>query len=250
MSLHTRAWSVKSFGGRRFFGPAKKGANLDLPFQRGQIYLPKTLNSLAFDMNMWVLPLNQDGTPDSVLTREEKAHENWRTIIETVDIEGEFDLVKRWYDGTSVKSATARAEFLDGSGPDSDDGRGFYFNLQMMLADPYFYVPLSAFTVTGGITSQCEAPSDHVVIRFTNGVNPRITFHDGNWVQFNGNAGTTDVVIDCRLGTATQGSTHVNGLITRNPAFMSWPQIFVGLNNIYLSGSGAAATLQYDAAYR
>lgn len=254
LSLHTKAWSVKSFGGRRFFGPSKKGSNLDLPFNRGQVYLPKSRNAQLYDINMWVFPLNQDGTRSSVMSREEMAHNNFRTILDSVDVEGQFDLVKRWYTGPgTLASATARAEFVDGSGPDTDDGRGFYWNLQFLLADPYFYVPVSPFSVTGSISAVGEAPSDHVTITFTAGTDPRLTFHDGNYIQYTGVVGSgVSIVVDCKKGTAKNTGTnqYVNGLISRNPAFAEWPRIFKGVNNLVLSGTSAAATLQYDAAYR
>lgn len=249
MSLHTKAWSVKSFGGKRWFGPSKKGSNLELPFQRGQVWLPKSRNAQLYDLNMWVLPLNQDGTRDGTLTAIQKAHENWRTITAAVDIEGEFDLVKRWYEGATIMSATARAEFVDGSGPSSDDGRDFYASLQFLLADPYFYLPVASFAAGGTFTALGEVPSDHVTVTFTAGTNPRLTFNDGNYVQFNGSIGVTPVVVDCKKGLAKVGSTYVNGMITRNTSLGYWPRIFKGSNTLTLSG-GAAATIQYDAAFR
>lgn len=246
-SLHTMGWSVKSFGGRRFFGPSKRGEDLSVPFKRGRIYVPKSRESQWYDLNMWVLPVNDDGTRGP-LTREQQAHENWRRIIEAVDVEGQFDLTKRWYDGAAIKSATAQAEFVEGDGPDSDDGTGFYFSLKMMLADPYFYAP-AAPVASGAVTVEGEAPTDHVVITFTGGVNPRLTLPDGNWIQYNGTVGGTPIIIRTLTGNAKRGSSYVNGMITRSPKFGEMPRLAPGAQTLALTGGGTVS-VAYDAAYR
>jgi hypothetical protein len=247
-SLHTMAWSVKSFGGRRFFGPAKKGEDLSIPFKRGRVYVPKSRESQWYDLNMWVLPVTEDGPRDSVLTREEKAHENWRRIIAAVDVEGQFDLTKRWYDGNVIKSATAQAEFVDGDGPDADDGTGFYFSLKLLLADPYFYTPADPIG-SGSVTVEGEAPTDHVEITFTGGTNPRLTLPGGNWIQYNGTVGATPVVISSLTGNAKRGSSYVNGMITRSPKHGEMPTLAPGDQNLALTGGGTVS-IAYDAAYR
>lgn len=250
LSLHTHAWSVKSFGGRRFFAGAKRGEDIRIAFRRGRIYTPKVRDAQTYDIRMWVLPLNEDGSRDASLTREQKAHENWRRIIEAVDVEGQFPLIKRWYDGTTVKAATAWAELIDGNGPDADDGTGFYFNLEFALSDPYFYVPVASQPIglgDGLVQVDGEAPTDHVKFTLTSGTNPRITLPDGNWIQYNGTV-STPVVLDVLERDAKRGSEYVNGKVTRNPHFVTWPMLQPGVSEIELSSG--AATMIYDAAYR
>lgn len=298
--LHTYAWSVKSFGGRRFFGAPKRGEDIAVPFRRGRLFVPKTREAQTYDINMWVFPTNQDGSRDVTKTVEQKAHENWRKIINAVDQEGQFRLRKRWYDeastvsdfevGGHVSSAIAMAEFLDGSGPGSDDGKDFYLDLTFTLADPYFYgkqilgsytaaaKAAEAITLTNNGTTSIpltgDAPSTHVYLEITlsgsytsASQNPIISFPDGHYIEFNAfgmSSPSGTYVIDCHNGIAAQStltnyfsngtiSNYVSGLINRSPRFLSWPVI---------SGDAAASTanitttgqgtikLIYDPAFR
>ena len=245
LSLHTHAWSVKSFGGRRWAGPSKRGEDRLIPFRRGRMRTRKLPESQVLNLNMWVIPVNTDGTKDPNLTRVQKAHENWRTIVESLNVDGPFDLTKRWYEGSTIKSATAQAEWIEGDGPSADDGSGFDFRATLLLADPYFYDPVPEAAIGGTILG--DVPTDHVVIKFNSGTNPRLTLPNGNWIQYNGTV-SSPVTIDVLDGLAMQGSSYVNGLIVRNPKFPDWPTLVPGTTPV-LSGGGTG-TIQYDAAYR
>lgn len=238
LSLHTHAWSVKSFGGRRFWGPSKRGEDLHLPFRPGFVHMPKGRNPQLYDISMWVLPLNPDGTKSPTLNLAQMAHKNWRTIVGYLDVDGQFPLVKRWYEDTTVKSATAQAEFLEGDGPKTDDGQDFYCDVTLTLADPYFYGPQVSKAI-GTITVEGEANTARVILEIGPG---RVTFPDGNWIEYNG---TGTVTIDCLNGTAKKGTTYVNGQVERNRLFPEWPKLTPGSNAI--TGSG---TIKYQPAYR
>lgn len=257
-SLHTKAWSVKSFGGRRWVSGPKRGDDILLPHRRGRLWVKKLREAQNYDLNMWVFPTNMDGSKDANKTIEQKAHENFRKIVMALDQEGQFQLRKRWHEddstradfglGNNVKSAIAMAEYLDASGPDTDDGRGFYMNVNLRLTDPYFYSSVASQAV-GTVTIEGEAPTDHIVLSIQNAVNPKVTFKDGNYIQYLGTVGATPLIINCLAGTAKIGTTYYNGLISRNPNFPSWGFLFPGVNNLTYTGGGTA-TFTYDAAYR
>jgi hypothetical protein len=202
----------------------------------------------VFDLAMWVIPRTADGTVDPTLTRAQQAHKNWRAIVAAVDIDGAFTLTKRWYEDTTVVAASGIAEYFDGSGPDADDGSGFSCSLNLLMADPHFYRPIGSQSV-GAVTIEGEVPTDHVVVTLSGGTNQRITLPDGNWLQFNGSTSTTPVVLDWSAQSAIQGGVYVNGMITRNNLFMTWPVLTPGSGTIALTGGGTA-TFTYDAAYR
>ena len=271
-SLHTYAWSVSSFGGKRFFTGVKRGEDVSLPYRVGRIWTPKSRESQSLDMNMWIFPFNGDGTVDPSKTDEQKADENFRKVVNAVDQDGQFRLRKRWYgdssnragfdSGQGVESAIAMAEFLDGSGPSSDDGRDFYMDLSFTLADPYFYgrhihagytsdqFVASATTLVNGATTQIpregDTSSPRVYIEVTlsgsyptQATNPKVQFPDGNWIEIQAHAlnpKTGTITIDCQKGIAVRStlknyldgvpySTVVNGRIKRNPQFSAWPKI-------------------------
>lgn len=297
-SLHTYAWSVKSSGGRRWVAGAKRGEDLMLPHRRGRMWMPKTREAQNFELNMWVFPTNEDGSKDPTKTIEQKAHQNFRKIIAAADQEGQFRLRKRWHEDdsvladfgsqTNVATAIGLVEFLDGSGPDTDDGKGFYTTLTLTMPDPYFYgnqitgsgesdytvadKVATATTLTNNgntvINLAGEAPTDHLYISLVNAgsSNPLIVFPDGNWIQYLSSAAAspnTEVIIDCRNGLALQKSytnyfsgdrsgTYVNGLIRRNPYFQNWPTLNPAKypsSTIATAGSGTMKLI-YDPAYR
>lgn len=249
LSLHTMAWSVKSFGGGRFAGPAKVGDDLRVPFRRGRIRTRKSRDAKVYDLRMWVLPTTEDGKRSSTLTREQQAHENFRRIVAAVDIEDQFTLAKRWWDGSTIQVASALAEYVEGGGPSADDGTGFDFTITLILADPYFYAA-PATVGTGLVTVGGEVPTDRYTLTFLNGENPRLTTPDGNWIQYQGFPSSgSGITIDMRTGLAMEGAFYVNGKIVRNPDFPDWPMLEPGLQNLGLTGGGTA-TIEYEAAYR
>lgn len=287
--LHTYAWSVKSFGGRRFFSGTKRGEDFALPYRDGRLYVPKTRESQVYDINMWVFPTNQNGNKDPDKTIEQKMHENVRKIVSAVDQDKQFRLRKRWYDeastvggfksGNNIKSAIAMAEFLDGSGPSSDDGKDFYLDLTFSLADPYFYgrhiqsgYTINDFVASGTIlnnnsTTQILKEGDvsssnvYIEIQLSGAYslpaeNPVIAFQDGNWIELQAHAlsnKTGTITIDCKNGIAARGSlatyldpsiptnTYVNGLIRRNPRFMAWPRIDTSTSGTHVTVSSTGS---------
>lgn len=297
-SLHTYSWSVKSFGGRRWTAGAKRGEDFQVPFRRGRLYVPKSRESSQYDINMWVFPTNEDGTRDANKTIEQKAHQNFRKIVDACDQDGQFRLRKRWHDDdsvvsdfgsqTNVVSAIAWAEYLDASGPESDDGRGFYMDLTFALADPYFYGNqiLGSYTaadkVAGGATLTTgsnninllgDVTTDHIWLNVTNAgtTNPKITFPDGNWIQIlttNMTNPNASIVVDLRSGVAMESTfagyldgtpttnRYYNGLIRRNPYFSNWPTLDpkkYPSSNVQVTATGTFSgtmKLVYDPAYR
>jgi hypothetical protein len=249
LSLHTYAWSVTSFGGAQYSGPAKRGEDLLIPFRKGRRSQRKSREAKPYDLGMVVVPRSEDGGPCVAgLTPEQMADRNFRTVVEAVDVDGLFPFVKRWWDGTTLMTATALAEYLDSNGPSTSDGDSFDYTINLFLADPYFYAPPEVLG-TGPVLIKGDVATSRFTVTFTLGTNPRLTLPDGNWIQYQGSPGMTPVVIDVHTGLAMHGSSYVNGLIVRNPDFPDWPVLPPGDQTITLSGGGAIS-IEYEAAYR
>ncbi len=294
-SLHTYAWSVKSSGGRRWTAGAKRGEDLLMPHVRGRVFQQKTREAQNFELGMWVFPTNEDGSKDANKTVEQKAHQNFRKIISAVDQEGQFFLRKRWHEDDSVRndfgtqsnvaSAIGTVEFMDASGPDSDDGKGYNMNLTLTMADPYFYGNVITgpgnpgdYTVTDKtntaitldsngytpINVMGDAPTDHIWLSFAGGSDAIVAFPDGNWIQYLGSQSDgSEVIIDCRRGLAIRkdmfsyfsgdySGVYLNGLIRRNPYFTNWPTLNPAKYPTSTIGAagGGSMKLVYDPAYR
>ena len=236
-SLHTHAWSITTKGGSRRARPPKRGDDIALPYHTGRMYSKKVRDAHTIDLPMWCNDLNPDGTVDATMSREAKLEENWNALMDLFDVDGQFPLGKRWYEGNVVKSAVGYGEMLDPPDPVVIADNVYGFTVPVFMADPYFYDPVASQAI-GTINVEGNAETNHVTITMGNG---RFTGADGNWIQFNG-SGT--VVIDIAARTAKVGATYVNGQITRNLNFQSWPTLQPGSNA--LTGSG---TIEYEAAY-
>lgn len=249
LSLHTYAWSVKSFGGSRNAPAPKRGEDLQLPGVRGRRYVKKVRESMQRSLAMWLMPLNQDGSVDATLTFEQMLHKNWRTILDAVDVPGQFALVKRWYDDTGVvKSATGYAEFLEGMEPEVAGGYRHEFTMDLFMADPYFYGSDQTVASLGAMTVLGDVETDRVVLTLNVTGNARVDMSDGNWFTYTGGAGT--LTVDSYTGIAKLGTTPVNGLMARNPDFSQYAVLTPGSFTVTATSGISSGSLVYNPAYR
>jgi len=238
-SLHTYAWMVKTLAGGRNQLPPKRGDDVAIPFLTGRRYSKKMMDSRTLPLDMWVEGKNPDGTIDSSMSKAAKLQNNWRYLMGLFRPTNglQFNLTKRFYVGSDIMLATAKAEMLDAPEPSASGADHWDFTVELFLANPYFYSSVAAQAI-GTIDVQGDAPTDRLRITMGNG---RITSPDGNWIQYNG---TGTVVIDTAAGTAKNGTQFVNGLVTRNPNFRELMRLQPGINA--LTGSG---TIEYKAAW-
>lgn len=250
LSLHTLAWSVSTFGGARYKPVPRRGDDVILPGRNGRRYLKKYRDAQVLSLHMWMVPLNPDGTSDDSMTLEQKLHGNWQTILRTVDVDGQFLLKKRWWENGSVHAAIGAAEFSSGMEPESSGFRQ-EFDLEVLMADPYFYesFPLTDLG-TGDLTVQGDSSTDHITLAFTGGTNPKVTFPDGNYIRIDGTLSST-VTVDCHAATAIRSSDgrYVNGLLSHNPSIAGWPVLKPGAQHLSYTGGGSVE-IAYDAAWR
>lgn len=237
VSLHTMGWSVETRAGRQA-SPAKRGEDFQLPYRSGRVPVRKVRESRTLYLPMWCGPFNETGTDDPTMSKAAKTEQNWNYLMQKLDVDGQFNLIKRWRDAGVVRSATQWAELLDPPEITVSSKNIWRFTLELFLADPWFY-GTEITTAVGTIDVEGNASTDKVTIEMPNG---RITSPDGNWLQYNGSGLVT---VDCYKGEAKQGSVFVNGLMERNPQFPEWLSLKPGINA--LTGDG---TLTYNPAYK
>lgn len=240
VSLNTPKWSVTTFGGNRHSVPQRRGENLQLPFRPGRVRMKKYRDQRVLDLPMWLAPCDNNGVEDPDRTPEQRMHENWYDLMELLDTEDESLLTKRWYNADGdVEAATGLAELADATQPSWVADGTLSFTVSLAMADPYFYAPPTAAVAVGAINVAGTAPTDKITLTMGNG---RVTFPDGNWIQYNG---TGTAVLNFRDMTALKAGVYVNGLLTRNVDFPSWPVLQKGAN--VLVGNG---TISYQAAFK
>lgn len=248
-SLHTYNRSVTTFGGRRYVPVTKRGEDVTIPFHRGQTYRPKTRNPQVLTLSMWSLPLNEDGTADEALSMDQKQHENWNEILDALDVDGQYFLVKRWWQAGAVVSATGVGETVGGLEPTVEGGHRLTFDVEILMSDPYFYGPWTDFESAAALAPVAgDVATDRVRLTLPSGASaPRVTFSDGNWLEFDGTTDST-ITIDCFTAAATNaGGQYVNGKLRRNPKFPTWPSLRPGDEALTVSDGGQ---IQYQPAYR
>ncbi len=252
LSLHTLAWSVSTFGGRRYAPAPKRGSDLVLPLRQGQRFVPKVRDSQQLSLAMWCVPLQPNGLPDPDLTLEQRLHKNWQTIVDAVDVPGQFDLKKRWWAEDQVMEATARAEFLEGLEPEMAGGYRAEFSLDLFLADPYFYGD-EATNAGGAFTALGDAATDRVEITVNVTGNARIDFSDGNYLIYAKPGGGTPagtLVIDAYTGIVKKSGVPINGWISRNKNFGSYALITPGSYEVEFTSGITSGLVKYYPAYR
>lgn len=239
VSLHTEAWSLRTWGGGRNATVPMRGEDYVLPFREGRTYRKKTRDSRVMPLAMWILPLSPDGTRYPGMTMEEAKEKNWELITSLFDTEAPFALTKRWRENGEIKVAVATAELLGEIEPTISGGHRIETTIIVQMSDPWFYGDVVSEAV-GTITVLGNKPTSRITLTLTTG--QRVTTPDGNWVQYNGPGTAT---IDCKAGTAMSGGSYVNGLVTRNPKFPEWLRLRPGVNA--LTGAG---TIAYRPAYK
>lgn len=238
LSLHTHAWAIETKSGSRAASAPKRGNDRHVPYQTGLEWIKKMREPRTLELPMWVRPINPDGTEDTTMSKDAKLQANWDYLHQFFDEEGQFPFVKRWWRGNEVAVASGLGEVLDPPVPGKVGKNTWRFTLSVFMADPWFYgSPITE--AIGNITVEGTAHTHKVELTMGNG---RITFPDGNWIQYNG-SGT--VVIDCEKGSVRQGTVYLNGLVDRNPRFPEWPKLKPGPNA--LTGAGS---IKYYPAYR
>jgi hypothetical protein len=239
LSLHTYAWSIETKAGRQA-AAAKRGDDVQIPFNRGHDRQAKTRDPAFPKLPMWITGLNQDGSKDNSMSEEAKLQLNWDTLLAAMNVEGQFPLTKRFYDvdGTTILTATAQAELLDPPEPSVVHRNLWRVEWELKLSDPCYYAAPVTIASPGTFTIEGTAPTDHITVTMSAGT---LTFPGGNSLIYSG-AGSA--VINCKTGMAKVGSTYVNGQLTRNRFFPDWPKLVPGSRT--LTG---AASVTYEPAY-
>lgn len=239
LSMHTYAWSIITKSGQ--ISPEKRGEDPVIPFFTGRYWVPKFRDGMFYDMPMWVRGYEEDGSEPVGLTGAQKLEENWRTLMAVMNVDVQVPITKRWWEGTTVKSATAMGEMLEPPTRTMVAQDTYEFTASFYLADPTFYGDEITAAV-GALTVQGDAPTSRILLQSAGG---RVDFPDGNWVEYDSApTGGATANIDMYEREAKVGSSHVNGLITRNRT-KSWPTLAPGAQT--LVGSG---TIKYRPAYK
>lgn len=280
VSLHQYGWSVATVGGSRYDLPPKRGANLQLTYQRGQLHRPKVADARTVQLIMWVVGFDPATGTDLYHDQTLQWNDSWDFLRRLVwrPNGAEVQLTRRWrvtQQGTpTLLRADGHAEVADTMTPTMTGRHRADFQMTLLMADPYFYGSIETNTMPANVHASASGGSapvagDSSVSVYNLGhddaiagvqvdltgplTNPRLTNQTTSpdvWVQFNGNiqAGVT-ITLDVGAYTAVQPDTGTNYISSiRHSGARHWFGLAPGANLLTLTadtyagvGSGTPA---------
>lgn len=239
--LNNLAWNIKTRGGSRMGTADPRGEDQLVPGMTGRRYLYKYRDSRIITLGMWVRGADQDGDrPIGAAALAVKFDQNWDTLANLFDVDGQQSLTKRFRDGVGgYKTATALAEYHGGLDADMSDEYKADFSPQLLLADPWFYGAYTAYA-GGAVTVDGNRPTDHVILSIAAGAT--ISWQGGARFVTNNSAYT--IGVDCRERSVTSSAGYQNGLIVRDRSTADWCTLNPGAETF------TGGTVSYAPAWR
>lgn len=265
-SLQTYAWNIVTLGDGRDGVPGFRGDNSVVAYRRGANWRQKVPEQRVITLGMWVQGSNSDGAITGMGERAQY-HANLRALkaLFWKDFGAQVNLTKKWVhtDGTTIKSATAKAEFVGGLEPSMTTRFSAAVTVDLLLADPFFYgaevtqsipyqpTPWTVFNAEG------DAITNKVNLEFNGALtNPTLTLAEpipdvyvtvGSTI-----AGGAKITLDCDAYTAIRNTDSANmiGAISHSGS-RSWMYVRPGANTMLLTGAAGSGTcsVKYQPAF-
>lgn len=147
VSLNQFGWNIKTFGGSRLGLPPLRGDDQEFAYAYGKNHHDKYADSRTVSLDMWVVGTNPDGTftGDQALA----FNDAWQTIRKLVwkPKGGQVTLTRRWrltnpLTGLAeIYTGEAKAQITGNMEPTMTGRTRADFVMDLLLADPYFYMP-------------------------------------------------------------------------------------------------------------
>ena len=152
VALNQYAWSVQSYGGSSRGLPPLRGEDQVYANRAGQSFRPKVAAARTIVLEMFVngIDPDTDGISDDP---DLQFNENLAALQRLFWTPSEqIQLVRRWRTASGMQTATAKAQIAGTMDPDMTGRSRATFNVELLLADPYFYSDPATveIPVTGG----------------------------------------------------------------------------------------------------
>lgn len=291
-SLHQYGWSVVTFGGARYDVPPRRGSNITLAYRPGQRHRPKLLDQRVISLVMFMVGMDPatGGDPGDQRLRFNDSWDFLRRLVykSIAHSGGRVTLTRRWRlsapefpdsssdpdvithgmpgvpaEGSRIVVASQQAELSGDMAPSMTGRMRADFQIDLTLADPYFYGDEVTTTLNPGDTSlvwndghdiaaHAEMEVD-LIGPLTNPVLTNLSTGPDTWVKYNGVIGAGQTV-RLRPGLflaqlITSGNANRIGMISHYGARM-WMQLLPGVNKLNLTASGSgSAVIRYRPPY-
>lgn len=245
VSLQTYAFNITTLGGDRMSPPPLRGADLVIPYQAGQTWVPKVVDSKTITLGMWVIGADEAGNIPQDEDSRRTFERNWRKLRKLLwTPRRQVTLTKRFWvpvedltdaglnladytveGGWALMEASGKAQFSGGLEPSMGGPSRAAFTVDLRMADPFFYgtpVDVEFTTQTAspniGPTRNIEVLGDERTTRMEiwfEGplTSPRLTvanYSPAPWVQFTTTIADGDEAV---LDTATYSATFTESSV-------------------------------------
>lgn len=268
VSLQTYAYNVVSKESG-MAPPPVRGDNITVPFAPGQTWVRKVPDARTITLQMWVQGSNIDGSVPNDAQMKKKFEENARMLRKLFwKPRQQLTLTKQFWLPTaeltaagvsttsltkvgnySLYTATAKAEFIGGFDPAMTGAARAVFEVDLFLADPYFYSPeiTRSPTFSGTFTVLGDDRTHNVILELGGTrVNPIVRNTTiGTEFKYTGTLATGELLtVDVKNFTS-----QVTGSATRNgigPVSHSgdsfWIPLDPGSNTIQFTATSGTGT--------
>lgn len=254
-SLHTYARSIESLG-PSLAVPLFRGDDIVIPGRNGRVWTPKDVDSRVLSLGMWV----RGGADDqSTGTTSQLFHTNWSNLVRLLWTPNEqFQLTKRFYDGDStLRSATALAEFSSGLSPTMIGKNAAKFTVDLELADAFFFDDaIQTFNLVNGdnvINVRGNAPTRNIMVTINGSrrntfIRRKLPTVDHQFQVTTDLSSGDFTIVDVANFEASlkRGSNPVidNTLDVRHSGAVQWLELKPGNNTITVSSDVGLGTIQ------
>lgn len=286
VSLHQFGWSVSTVGGARYDVPPRRGSNIQLAYRPGQVHRRKLPDSRVITVLMWTV--GADPATGSVVGLDQRVqwNDNWnflrRLVYKAYTHQGQVVLGRRWrltqptfpttrvgdiciqgdpgvpLPGSQLIYSNATAELTSDMAPQMTGRTRAEFQMDFLLADPYFYGAYVDVTLNAGdyvyVWNDGNDTAGHAVMEvdfigpLLNPVLTNFSTEPDSWVKYTGYINPVKTVhLDVGRFLATIAPTNstvigdnVVGMISGYGARL-WVNLLPGMNKLMLtatSGTG------------
>jgi hypothetical protein len=260
-SLSQYGWAVATVGGSRYDVPTRRGDNIRLAYRPGEVHRNKLVEPRVISLIMWMTGTTP-GTGAGVADPMVQWNDNWDTLRRLFFSPGgsQLTLTRRWkltISGTpTVLAADAQAELVDVFNPKMTGRFRSEFNVELLLADPYFYGAQVTENFAVGTPVTVANPGHDVAAHNNFEVdligpltNPRLTNSTPNpdvWVQYTGTVSSGQTLrLSIPNFTATRVSDSANLIAgISHSGTRYWMALTPGNNSLTLTASSGSGTAQ------
>lgn len=138
--LQTMAYNISTMGGDRMAPRPLRGGDYVVPHRHGEVWQPKTVDSMVITLGMWVIGADEDGNIPAGELPSRQFQKNFKMLRRLLWTPGrQVKLEKKFFDDDGIlRTVSVMAEYASGLSPIMNGRARASFTVDLKLAYPYF----------------------------------------------------------------------------------------------------------------